>query len=246
VNPKPEYTDIHIHLLPGLDDGPADWEESLALLKSAWAAGTRRFCATPHFEPSYGTWSEENALALVEELSHRAASEGFPAEIRLGAEVALFPEIVEASSSGSLPSLGGSRYVLLESPAGVLPPNFPEFIFRFRASGGVPVLAHPERTDEFIRKPARMRAVVAAGALVQITAESLTGGAGKRVRRTARAFLEEGWVHAVASDGHGPTVHRLIDLGEAERELRKVIGDEGMARHLVTDGPLRLMGGAGA
>ncbi len=237
-----DYTDLHIHLLPGMDDGPADMEESLALLRQAFEAGTRRFCATPHFGPPHGFWERRRARRLVEDLEARAAEAGWPAEIRLGAEVSLFPEIVEEARKGTLPALGSGKYLLLETPAGVLPPHFPEFLFRFRSTGLVPVLAHPERTEVFWRHPERMRDLVGAGALIQVTAGSLVGEGGRKVRRTARRFLEAGWVHALASDGHGVPA-RLLDLSEAEREAAGLLKDPARARQLVTEGPWRLMGG---
>lgn len=240
----PIFSDLHIHLLPGLDDGPADLEGSLALLRESFEAGTRRFCATPHYHPPYGIWEPEEAARLAEELERRAAANGMEVRIVPGAEIALFPEILEQAAAGRLPTLGPSRYVLLETPPAVLPPNFAEFVFRFRGTGLVPVLAHPERTDAIQRNPALLREVAAAGALVQITAESLMGRAGRKVRKTARAILAEGWVQAIASDGHG-TVPRLLDLAAAGEEAASVLRDPALARHLVTEGPWRLMGGSG-
>ena len=238
------YTDIHIHLLPGLDDGPRDLDESLDLLKSCWQAGTRHFCATPHFSSPDEAWDLEEAKALLNALRFRAVEEGMSADLRLGAEIALFPEILEAGTRGELPTLGGSRYVLLEAPPMVLPPHFPDFLYRFRRTGLIPLLGHPERSEALIRRPERMREIVAAGCLVQVTAGSVMGEWGRKVRRAARTFLREGWVHAVASDGHGTPV-RACDLAAVEREVTAVLKDPLGARHLVSEGPLRLMGGTG-
>jgi protein-tyrosine phosphatase len=238
------YADVHIHLLPGLDDGPQDFDESLDLLRSCWRAGTRHFCATPHFSPPDETWALEEAKTHLDALHRRAVEEGMSPDLRLGAEIALFPEILEAGIRGELPTLGGSRYVLLEAPPAVLPPHFPEFLYRFRSTGLVPLLGHPERTEALVRNPDRMREIVAAGCLVQVTAGSLMGEWGRKVRRVTRTFLREGWIHAVASDGHGTPV-RTCDLAVVERELAAVLKDPRRARHLVTEGPLRLMGGAG-
>jgi protein-tyrosine phosphatase len=237
-------TDLHIHLLPGLDDGPADMEGSLALLAEAWKAGTRRFCATPHAGEGQPAWERADAERLAGQLSARAAAAGFPAEIRWGAETALSPEILEQGKAGRLVTLGGSRYLLLETPGSTLPPGFADFLFRFRATGLVPVLAHPERCEELQRDPKRMRPLIASGALVQITAGSLCGEAGRSAKKASSAFLKEGWVHAIASDGHGDPP-RLLDLSEAARAAEAILGDGEKAVHLVTLGPWRLMGGGG-
>jgi protein-tyrosine phosphatase len=245
VNEPPDsggYADLHIHLLPGLDDGPADMEESLALLAEAWKAGTRRFCATPHAGGAAAGWAWSEAERLATDLAALGAKAGFPAEIRLGSEIALSPEILEEGRAGRLRTLGGSRYVLIETPVESLPPSYADFLFRFRSTGLVPVLAHPERCAELHRDPRRMRPLVAAGALVQITAGSVAGEEGRDARNASRAFLQEGWVHAIASDGHG-SVPRLLDLGRAAREAAAVLRDEAKALHLVTSGPWRMMGG---
>ncbi|MHC4780590.1 MAG: tyrosine-protein phosphatase [Planctomycetota bacterium] len=236
------YADLHIHLLPGLDDGPEDLDGSLDLLRACWRGGTRYFCATPHYSSGDESWEVSEAKRRLAELKARAAEEGLEVDVRLGAEVAIHPELLDGQYIERLPTLGGSRYILLEAPPIVLPPNLPRFLYRFRETGLIPVLAHPERTEALVRDPGRMREITAAGCLIQVTAGSLVGEWGRKVRKTAHTFLREGWVHVVATDGHGRPA-RLCDLSVAEKEAASVMKDAARARTLVWDTPLRLMGG---
>jgi dihydroorotase-like cyclic amidohydrolase len=92
--------DLHSHILPGIDDGPATIEDSLALARAAAAAGTRTIVATPHVNPRYH--NDAAAIAgLTGELNVRLAVEEIALEVLPGAEIAI-TGVVEIEPSASL------------------------------------------------------------------------------------------------------------------------------------------------
>jgi protein-tyrosine phosphatase len=218
--------DLHCHLLPGIDDGPATLEDSLALARAAAAGGTRTMVATPHIDHR---WNVDPATvpAMVERMSGALADAHIELEVRVGGEIALSrlgdldPQQVQAVR------LGGGPYMLLECPhrstAGT---EYPAFIRRLRDRGESIVLAHPERSPTFQRNPDRLAGLVRIGVLTSITAGSLLGTFGSTVQSFALRLLREGLVHNVASDSHeatrrGPEI--LAGLQAAERELPGVL-----------------------
>jgi protein-tyrosine phosphatase len=193
--------DLHCHVLFGIDDGPATIDGSLALARAAAAAGITTIAATPHVSRSYR--NESGAIAeLVDALNERLQTEGIAVEVLRGAELAAsrVEDLDEAELSAL--HLGDGPWLLLE-PSLTQPASGLETVARElqRAGHGI-VLAHPERCMAFHRDPLLLESLVHAGALVSITAASLTGRFGEHVRRFALALAERGLVHNVVSDAH--------------------------------------------
>jgi protein-tyrosine phosphatase len=125
-----------------------------------------------------------------------------PLEVVQGGELA-----ASAAADLSLPqleaiTLGGGSCILLECPVVMAGDVMPALVAHLHESGFRVLLAHPERSPDFMRDPAALEALVDAGALVQITAASLRGDFGRTPRRSAFELLDAGLVHVVASDAH--------------------------------------------
>ena len=193
--------DLHCHVLPGIDDGPATIEDSIALARAAAAAGTRTIVATPHVSWRYPN-NAETIERLTRELGERLRAEGVPVEIRPGAEIAM-PRAGDVDRA-ELPrlALGGGPWLLLEPPFTPLAGGLDTIVLGLQSGGHRIVLAHPERCPAFHRDPWALRSLVRAGALTSITAGSLVGRFGREVRRFALNMVEEELVHNVASDAH--------------------------------------------
>lgn len=194
--------DLHSHLLPGIDDGPATVSESLAMARRAVEGGTATVVCTPHMLPRTPVEParvHEGVRLLRDEL--RKAE--IPLEVLPGAEISL--DVVRRMGDGDLAasSLGGNgRWVLLEMPFTGWPLDLGRILDDLDMRGFSAVLAHPERADSLQRQPDRLRDAIGRGALTQITASSLTGEHGLAASRTARTLLRNGWVHFIASDSH--------------------------------------------
>lgn len=218
--------DLYSHILPGLDDGAASEEEALEIARAAVADGIHTMAATPHVRSDYPTspTAMEGALAALRTALARAA---VPLDLRSGGEIAL--DRLDDLEPGDLRrfGLGGTRYLLLETPYSGWPLGLAEQLFRVRLSGFVPVLAHPERNSDVIADPGRLAPLVEAGTLLQLTASSLDGRAGRAAAAAARHLVESRLACVVASDAHTPSV-RGVGLSRAVA----AIGDAALGRWL--------------
>lgn len=213
--------DLHAHVLPGIDDGPADMEAALALVRAAAADGTRKIVATPHVSERYPNDAAMIA-AKVAELRAALARAGIAVEIVAGAEIALARLGDLGDDDLRALSLGGGPALLVEPPLSDAAADFDGPIYDLLRRGHGVVLAHPERCPAFQREPARLTRLVAAGARTSLTASALVGRFGSPVERFARRLLRDGLVHDVASDGHDLAGRRLelaTPLREAAPEL---------------------------
>lgn len=233
--------DLHSHILPGLDDGPETLEGSLELARAAVADGIEAIAATPHVRDDYPTTPDEMEAA-VERLRAALRDESIPLEVLPGGELDI--------DRLSLPTeelrrfgLGGSRtHLLVETPYAGWPLDLAERLFRLRALGFSPVLAHPERNSEVQADPERrLGPIVEAGTLVQLTAASVDGRIGRRARAASERLLDRGLAHLIASDAHTPAI-REVGLSAAA----DAVGDEPLARWLTEDVPAAIVAGAPA
>ena len=218
---------MHCHILPGIDDGPAEFDEAVAMCRMAAEDGCTAMVATPHLR--HHRWWNGDRLQL-EWLLERLSSElSGVLELHLGGEIALhsesFDEMLDSLPGGQLLSLAGSRYLLLELDWQGFGPDPREVVFELKIRGLVPVIAHPERVSWLMEDPELLTALVEDGALVQITAGSLTGFLGKEAQQASQRLLDDGQVHFIASDAHGVR-RRPPGLTRARKVVEEGWGEE--------------------
>ncbi|HEY1689359.1 MAG TPA: CpsB/CapC family capsule biosynthesis tyrosine phosphatase [Solirubrobacteraceae bacterium] len=194
-------TDLHCHVLAGIDDGPETIESSLALARAAAQNGTARIVATPHVNSRYPNKAGMIAQ-LAGELNARLTAEGIPVEVLPGAEIAVTR--VAELDPGELHelTLGSSPWLLIEPPFTPTMIGLDAIVLDLMRQGHRIVLAHPERCPALHREPRMVSSLVRSGALCSVTASSFTGRFGEQVRRFAMRLLDEELVHNVASDAH--------------------------------------------
>jgi protein-tyrosine phosphatase len=217
--------DLHCHLLPGLDDGPATVDESIGLAAELAAGGVSAVVATPHFRQDYPRVVPRTLTALCERLAERIVSEGIELDVLPGAEVDLYRGLEATEAELRLVSLGqGGTHLLVETPYAQLTSLFEEQLFELQLRGYTLLLAHPERNPAFQQRPERLDALVRRGVLIQVTADALARPpARSRSGRAVRELLNAGLAHVIASDAHGPTLARTT-LAEGLRAAREVVG----------------------
>lgn len=228
--PTPGLVDVHHHLLPGVDDGPRSWDESLAMASAAAAAGIRIVVATPHVQPGRGTSPGWNTIVeLVDELRTRLASAGIALEVVPGAEVYPVPDLSAwLERQERQPFLGYAarvRYMLLDMPLDHLPPRFGQLVFDVALSGLVPIVAHPERNRDLAAHPEKVASLVDRGAVVQVTAGSLLGQFGPAAEESAWWLVRHDVARVVATDAHDVTRRSPATMRDAFRLLSRTVGD---------------------
>lgn len=231
--------DLHTHILWGLDDGARSLEESLGIARTALSDGTQVVAATPHVRDDFPTSVSEMEARLAELRSALAAA-GIDLDVRPGGELALdrllYLNAEELRSFG----LGGNPdYLLLEFPYDGWPVGLAERIFALRGEGTTVVLAHPERNRDVQDEPEKLRPLVNAGALIQVTAGSVEGHLGRAPKKTGLALVKNGLAHILASDAHSPDL-RSIGLSGAAR----AVGGGALAHWLTQEVPAAIVSGA--
>lgn len=212
--------DLHCHVLPGIDDGPARLEESLALARIAESEGTTTIVATPHVSWRYVN-DPEIIAREVAALRSAVRDAGLELQIQSGAEIAV-PRLGDLSDEDLCGlRLGKGPWLLIESPLTRSAGDLERVLDAVRQRGHWIVLAHPERSPLFLRDPQRLGVILSKGVLCSITASSLSGAFGREIRSFAGALIREGLVHNICSDAHDvdlrpPVVRRHVEAATAD------------------------------
>jgi protein-tyrosine phosphatase len=217
--------DLHCHLLPGVDDGPASAEESLELARAAALDGTGVVAATPHVRPDFVT--DVSLLPeLVVELRARLDAAGVQLPVLCGGE--LGHDMVGRLSQGELETLAlgppRRRWLLVETPFEPLDEAFSLAADELRDRGFGVVLAHPERSRGLLSEglPA-LNHELERGSMLQVNAFSILGAHGEEARSAAEELLRSRRAGLIASDAHGgwrrPALSLAAEAGAAERLL---------------------------
>ena len=234
--------DLHAHILPGLDDGAADWDQALAMCRLAQADGIKTLVATPHYYPGMAPLEPALIEQHVAKLRGLCADAQVELELLGGAEVALDASLPRLAKQGRLPTLGpGGRYFLLEMPLASPSRGLGDLVFQLQLAGLTPIFCHPERTWPAGSDWSWLERLVGSGCLVQVTAMSLTGDFGSQAQVTANRLLEMGCCHLVASDAHSDG-RRAPVLSQARGHLQRLMGAEA-ARLLLEESPRLVLEG---
>ena len=225
--------DLHCHILPGLDDGAPDMETSLAMARLAVADGITVTACTPHITPGVYDNRGPAILDAITALQRELDAAGIPLVLTSGADIHLAPGLRDALRSGRTPSLGGTRYFLLEPPHHVAPPRLEAVTQDLIEAGLIPLVTHPERLTWIEDHYDTMMRLADAGALMQITAGSVTGRFGKRPRYWAERMLDDGLVHVLATDAHNLR-NRAPSMAEARDRVAARLGPEEATRMVLT------------
>jgi protein-tyrosine phosphatase len=228
--------DLHCHILPGIDDGAASLGVSLDMARASVAGGVSVVVCTPHILPGLYHNSSAQIGSAVQHLQDALGQERIPLRLVAGADVHMVPDLIAGLRSGRIPSIAGSRYVLVEPPHHTAPPQLESFFFGLLVEGFVPILTHPERLNWLQHRYEPIQRLVRAGVWMQITSGSLTGAFGRSAQRWAYRMLDEGCVHILATDAHD-THRRRPDLRRGRDAAAARVGME-EAEHLVFTRPL--------
>lgn len=236
-------TDIHNHLMAGVDDGAADEAQAREALAALHAAGVRRIATTPHVDASVlarkNTWERRAAAldAAWERLCEIARDTVPDVQLHRAAEVRL--DVPAPDLSDPRVRMGGGTAVLIEFAYFAIPPFSERVLGQLLDAGWTPIIAHPERYRGLAANPGMVATWRAAGAVIQVNAGSLTGRYGPEPRAAATRLLEQGWIDCLASDYHARGVPHL----QAAREWLEANGGAPQAVLLLEVNPNRILDG---
>ena len=233
------FIDTHSHVLPFIDDGSSDWNESLAMLRQAEDDGIKHAVCTPHILSPNDFFKEDEWFTLLDEFKERAERAGIAVELYLGAEIHIQPDLQLHRKISTLGQNG--RYFLVEFPMNMIPDFVAKRFFEIIVSGKTPIIAHPERNGRVIQNIQIAYDFVARGALLQLNGGSLLGEFGDAVRQTAERLLDADLIHVVGSDAHNST-NRPMLLSEAFAHVEARLGIA-RARELFYENPKRILAG---
>lgn len=234
--------DIHCHILPNLDDGARDLEESVAMARLAAASGVTDLAATPHFRGGPGSMEQiPRVMEALTRLRECLAREQVPLTLHPGVEILCTPQTPDMGALGALPTLGAGNYLLTEFYFDETERFMTDILDALAARGYRIVIAHPERYEAVREDPHLARRWFDRGFLLQLNKGSVLGAFGRRVRQTAEVLLEDGLAHAIASDGHGSVV-RTPYLTDLRRWTLEHLGPA-YTRILLEENPARILRG---
>lgn len=233
------YFDIHSHILPGVDDGAKDIEQTQRMLHIALEEGIRRIIATPHFEMGNHNTEEATLKKALEQAQDKALQLDQNFQLFLGNEILYSMDIIEALKRGEALTMAGSRYILVEFLPQVSYSELREGLNRCIQSGYIPILAHAERYLTLVRDISHVEEIMNLGAYIQLNLSSILGGVMNARANFCKKLLNRDMVHFLATDAHGDKI-RAPYMKEAIAFLIKRYG-ESYVQGLLWDNPMKML-----
>ncbi|PFP30858.1 tyrosine protein phosphatase [Bacillus sp. AFS073361] len=216
--------DIHCHILPGIDDGAKSVEDSLSMARAAAKEGIHKIIATPHLNNQYDN-RKELIIAKVRELNQALQDARIDVSILPGQEPRIYGEILEDIEKDEIQTLNDSQYIFIEFPSNHVPRYTEKLLFDLQVKGMTPIIVHPERNSELIERPEVLYSLVEKGALTQVTASSLGGYFGKKIKNFSIQLVEANLTHFIASDAHN-IINRSFKMEEAFNLIESKFGND--------------------
>jgi protein-tyrosine phosphatase len=230
--------DLHCHILFGLDDGPKNIEDSLAMAEEAIADGITHVVATPHCSSQF-LFDFANVRAARDALAEKLHGR---LKLATGCDFHLNHENLLAIRKHPAPfCINQKDYLLVEFNEFSIPPAMDQTLHELQLAGLRPIITHPERNPILRSQPDRLLHWVRLGCFAQITAGSLSGVFGPGAKEDAWIWMTRGLIHFVSSDAHN-TARRPLKLRFAYDSIAQQLGEE-TARALLIDNPLAAFNG---
>lgn len=242
--------DLHLHILPGVDDGSRNMDDSLAMADLAARSGVSTLVATPHSNQMgrFENFWSASLSAAFDDLQAQVEKAKIPITILKGMEIFASEDMGEKIHDGRLIGLSQSRYYLVEVPFGAQPAWIEARLQEMQARGVTPLIAHAERYYCVQDDPVLAYNWLREGCRIQVNKGSFLGRFGRTAERTARLLMENDLISCVASDAHSPEMRTpwmrdawdfLIRHG-GEQYARRML--EGNPEKILQDAPIRMHG----
>lgn len=216
------HTDIHSHLIPGIDDGSPDMDTSLALLKELEMLGYKKIITTPHVKTEYFQNDVTKLDDLCERLRRAARFEGIKLDIEVGAEHLLDEEVNQRIKNGQFKTFG-DNYLLVELPFMFPPFGLDGYIFELQLAGYKLILAHPERYLYWLNDFNQFIRLKDSGVLFQVNIISLGNYYGKDVYNLAKKLIDNNMVELLGTDTHSAKHIEAVRKSCSSSLLKKLL-----------------------
>ena len=212
------HIDIHSHLLPGIDDGAKNFQDTLRLTKALQAIGVSEFITTPHIIQHVWDNTSDAIQSKKQETILQLEKNEIIAPFRAAAEYLMDDQFVRLFESGQLLTLK-DNYVLVEMSYINAPIQLYSILFDLQVAGYIPVLAHPERYLFYQNNFSEYAKLKKAGCLFQLNLLSIVGYYGAGITKTAEQLLQKGMYNYVGSDVHHDNHIAAFDLKVQLKDL---------------------------
>jgi protein-tyrosine phosphatase len=220
------FVDIHSHLLPGIDDGAKDLQNSIELIKKMYSYGIKNFITTPHVLGDVYPNSSTTIKEKLEEVKNELVRQGLnDITFRAAAEYMMDEQFVERLKNNDILPLK-DNFILVEMSYFNAPYNLYDILFEVQLKGYKPVLAHPERYNFYHNDFENYYKLKKSGCLFQLNLLSLTEQYGKGVKKTAEKLLEKGMYDFVGTDTHHRnhlSLLKKIGTKKNKKELKSLL-----------------------
>lgn len=214
--------DFHSHILPGLDDGIATFDEALATIREAKKAGFNKIIATTHYYSGDNfIANEEERKSALQKLNESVSG----IEIVLGNEIYVNGHIDELIKNKEASTINNSKYILFEIPLQGEYHNLKNVIFDLISKGYKLVLAHPERYKIFQEDPRRLEEIIDLGVYLQANYLSILGFYGKDAERTVELLYKHDMISFIGTDVHKANRY-YPKVSDAANKIVSIIGEE--------------------
>ncbi len=221
MDAKIHIADMHCHILPGVDDGSRNMEQTISMLQIAYDEGVRLIIATPHYHIGRMMVTADEMDAAVKQLEP-VIREKFPGlELFTGQEIYYYSDAMEAVNSHKAMTMAGSQYILMEYSVDESFEIICSSVYEAVTNGYAPILAHIERYICLADRPDRVEQLIASGAFMQVNAGSVAGKSGRTIQKFVKKLLKKKMIHFVSSDAHSDRSRAPV-FSEAVHILMKI------------------------
>jgi protein-tyrosine phosphatase len=233
------YFDIHCHILPGVDDGPKDMNETFRMLYIAYEEGIRIIVATPHYITGDNRVTSEKIISIFHELNQEIINSGIQLTMILGNELLFSTDMISALDRGDALSIDGTRYILVEFPTNASYKDIWNGLNCCVFGGYIPILAHVERYQSLFKDISLVEEFIHLGAYIQMNLSCIPGKLFGPATGFCHKLLKKDWVHFLGTDAHG-AYDRVPKVKDGVEYLRKKFG-ENKVRKLLWDNPMNML-----
>ena len=232
--------DVHSHILPGIDDGSKNMEETIKMLRMAQKEKIEVMIATPHYNCERRPGFNKKCYEVYEEVCHELTERNLKIQLLLGNEIFYSAGVVEALKKGEAMTLNNTRYVLVEFQPYVELLTIKKAVQELQMAGYEPILAHIERY-ECLQKEENIQDLVDMGAYIQVNASSISGKKGIRTQWYLKKLMRHELIHVIGTDTHG-SKHRRPKIQDAVSYIKKKAGKD-FCERITEENPAKIIRG---